>query len=38
MNVHLTKVDAAAAGADAPAEGARLWAQSERLTGVTFAP
>ncbi len=36
MNVHLTKVGAA--GADAPAEGARLWAQSERLTGVTFAP
>ncbi|HEX4832462.1 MAG TPA: oxidoreductase [Trebonia sp.] len=25
-------------GADDPAEGARLWAESERLTGVTFAP
>jgi NAD(P)-dependent dehydrogenase (short-subunit alcohol dehydrogenase family) len=24
-------------GADAPAEGARLWQESERLTGVTFA-
>ncbi|QYN21359.1 oxidoreductase [Amycolatopsis sp. DSM 110486] len=24
-------------GADDPAEGARLWAESERLTGVTFA-
>ncbi|MEV6902727.1 oxidoreductase [Amycolatopsis sp. NPDC051372] len=24
-------------GADEPAEGARLWAESERLTGVTFA-
>jgi NAD(P)-dependent dehydrogenase (short-subunit alcohol dehydrogenase family) len=26
------------AGADDPAEGARLWAESERLTGVTFNP
>jgi NAD(P)-dependent dehydrogenase (short-subunit alcohol dehydrogenase family) len=26
------------AGADDPAEGARLWAQSERLAGLTFAP
>jgi NAD(P)-dependent dehydrogenase (short-subunit alcohol dehydrogenase family) len=26
------------AGADDPAAGARLWAESERLTGVTFNP
>ncbi len=26
------------AGAEDPAEGAALWAESERLTGVTFAP
>ncbi|WP_225447991.1 hypothetical protein [Streptacidiphilus sp. P02-A3a] len=25
-------------GADDPAEGTRLWAESERLTGVTFTP